>query len=129
MSDPDPTTVNPRPEFSRTATGENGQAIQLGTDGSLATNNYPFGGGFDFDGAAYPYEIDASAESIALFQEIYLTESADIEMELLLDVGDTITIPLAGSIGSWDGFEVETITFRDPNNTAARVAGGWAGES
>jgi len=32
-------------------------------------------------------------------------------------------------VGSWDGFEVDTVTFEDPEGTGASLKGGWAGEA
>jgi hypothetical protein len=125
----DPTEITPRPEFSRTVTGDQGSAVRTAEDGSIATDNYPYGGGFDFDGSAYPYTIDTANTQAATFQEIYLTDADDIDMTIKTALGDTFTIPIKGTIGSWDGFEIDTVTFEDPNGTAAALSGGWAGEA
>jgi len=124
----DPTEIRPAPELSRTVTGSKGSAVRTAEDGSIATNNYPYGDGFDFDGFAYPYTVDTSESAATTIQELYFTKTGDIDMVITTELGDTIRIPLSETTGSWDGFEIGSVKFEDPNGTNASLKGGWAGE-
>jgi hypothetical protein len=129
MANPNPTEIRPAPELSRTVTGDRGSAIRTSEDGSIATDNYAYGDGFEHDGAAYPYTIKAANTPADTLQEIYLTNAGDIDMEITTALGDTFTIRLDGTIGTWSSYEIEEVAFRDPRGTAAPLYGGWAGEA
>ncbi|RDZ65875.1 hypothetical protein C5B90_05865 [Haloferax sp. Atlit-12N] len=110
-------------QFSQEVRGSGG-TLATSTQGTVETDNYAHGDGFDFDGSAYPYTLNP-AETI---QELVLTKTGNIDMEVTTTGGDTFTIPLAGNVGSFDKWEIDTVTFRDPDATASTLAGGWAGE-
>lgn len=111
-------------QFSQPVRGSGGEPIQTTPSGSIQTDNYQAGDGFDYDGSAYPYTLNP-AETI---QELYLTEAGDVTATITTIQGDTFNLPLVGSIGSFEGWEIDTVEFTDPNGTAARLAGGWAGD-
>jgi len=114
----------PAEEFSTPVRGSGGQPVATTTNGTVQTDNYQAGDAFDFDGSAYPYVLNP-AETI---QELAITASDDIVAHITTIQGDVFDLPLAGTVGSWEGWEIDEVEFRDPNGTAARVAGGWAGE-
>jgi hypothetical protein len=96
-----------------------------GITDSIETNNYDDGGAFDHDGSAYPYTVDPGGPTI---QELIITTNEDIIAEITTETGTVIPLPLAGSGGSFDFWNIDLVEFQDPNATGARVAGGWAGE-
>lgn len=104
--------------------GGGGHPIQTTTTGTVQTDNYDYGDAFDYDGSAYPYTIDPAAT----IQELVITDAGGIDAEITTEQGDTFTLPLAATVGSWEGWEIDIVTFRDPAGTTARIAGGWAGE-
>jgi hypothetical protein len=98
--------------------------LTTSTVGSIETDNYTLGDGFDFDGGSYPYSVDPTAT----IQELVITTAGNVEAEITTDGGSTFTLPLAGGSGAFDKWSIASVTFRDPENTGARLAGGWAGE-
>jgi phage baseplate assembly protein gpV len=111
-------------QFSQVVAGSNGGPVATSTQGTVQTDNYGNGDAFDYDGSAYPYSIDP-AETI---QELTITAAGDIIVRITTVDGDTFDLPLAGSVGVWDKWSIDSVEFRDPNGTTARIAGGWAGE-
>lgn len=114
----------PAEQFSTPMRGSSGGVLATTAAGTMQTNNYGAGAGFDHDGSAYPYALNP-AETI---QELLITESADVVARITTIQGDTFDLPLAGAVGSFEGWEIDQVEFRDPNGTAARIAGGWSGE-
>ncbi|WP_410765790.1 hypothetical protein [Haloferax sp. DFSO60] len=110
-------------QFSQEVRGSGG-ILATSTQGTVETDNYAHGDAFDFDGSAYPYSLNP-AETI---QELIITTAGDIVAHITTTGGDTFDFPLAGSVVAVDKWEIDTVEFRDPNGTAARLAGGWAGE-
>lgn len=110
-------------EFSQTVRGSGG-TLRTNASGVMETDNYPNGAAFDNDGSAYPYSLNP-AETI---QELNITSAGDIVARITTTGGDTFDLALAGTTASFDKWEIDSIEFRDPNATGARIAGGWAGE-
>lgn len=129
MGDIDDPTLRAAPELSRTVTGSQGTAVRTTEDGSIATDNYPFGGSFAYDGSTYPYTLDtANLTDPDILQAVTFTEAGDVDMEVTTTLGDTFTVRLAGTVGEWSNWEVESVTFKDPRGTAAPLYGSWSGE-
>lgn len=114
----------PAEQFSTPMRGSSGGTLATTSAGTMKTDNYGGGDGFDFDGSGYPYTLNP-AETI---QELLVTESADVVARITTIQGDTFDLPLVGAVGSFEGWEIDSVEFRDPNGTAARIAGGWSGE-
>ncbi|RYJ12748.1 hypothetical protein ELS19_01360 [Halogeometricum borinquense] len=110
-------------QFSQTVRGTGG-TLSTNATGTVETDNYPNGDGFDYDGSAYPYTLNP-AETI---QELIITIAGDVNMEITTTGGDTFSVPLAGGTGAFEKWEIDSVTFRDPAGTTARLGGGWAGE-
>lgn len=89
----------------------------------VETNAYVDGQAIDEDGSAYPYTVDP-AWSI---QEINLTDVGDVVAEITTVGGSTFDVPLESRIGSYDHWVVDSITFKDPNNTGHALKGAVAG--
>ena len=113
-------------QFSAPVRGAAGQPLATTTAGSIQTDNYPSGGGFDYDGTAYPYVIEAT--SVNAIQEVMLTEAGNIEMEVDTVQGENFSVPLKSTVGRWQIWEIQTVTFSDPDGTGAELAGAWGGE-
>ncbi|WP_336359052.1 hypothetical protein [Haloarcula sp. CGMCC 1.6347] len=111
-------------QFSQAVRGSSAQPVSVGQTGSLETNDYDNGSGFEHDGTNYPYS-ENPAETI---HELILTEAGDIDMEITTVGGDTFTVRLSGSTGVFNRWNIDEVTFKDPRGTAAPVFGGWAGE-
>jgi hypothetical protein len=111
-------------QHSTAVRGSSAEPVSVGQTGSIETNDYDHGDGFDFSGDSSPYNINP-AETIA---EIIITGSGDVVMDVITIGGDTVPLPLNGGTGSFDRWNVDKIVFRDPNGTNAAVSGGWAGE-
>lgn len=111
-------------QFSVPVRGAGAEPLATTTNGTVQTDNYQAGEAFDFDGSAYPYSLNP-AETI---QELLITDAADVIARITTIQGDTFDFPLAGTTGSFEGWEIDSVEFRDPNTTTARVSGGWAGE-
>jgi len=103
--------------------GSNG-TLSTTTDGTVQTDNYTSAAGFDFDGSNYPYSVNPSNFDI---QEVVITTAGDIDLQFDT-VNGTVTVPLAGGVGSFDKLTAQSITFRDPNATGARIGGLVVGE-
>lgn len=114
----------PSEQFSQAVRGAGAQPLATTTNGTVQTDNYEAGAAYDFDGSAYPYQVNP-AETI---QELLVTRSADVVARITTIQGDTFDFELAGTTGSFEGWEIDQIEFQDPNGTAARISGGWAGE-
>jgi hypothetical protein len=104
--------------------GTGGEPIRTNAGGVLEVDNYGDGGAFDHDGSAYPYTLDPEQT----IQELIITTAGDIVARITTVEQDTFDLPLAGARGAFDKWEIESVEFRDPNATASRIAGGWAGE-
>ena len=111
-------------QFSTPVRGASGDAVSVAASGTIETDNYEHGDAFDFDGSAYPYEINPAA----VIEEIVITTAGDVVAEITTVGGDTVPLALAGGSGAFDKWSTDKITFRDPNGTGSRIAGGWAGE-
>lgn len=111
-------------QFSQAVRGSAGDPVGVSQQGSLETNDYDEGDGFDFDGSAYPYTINPSE----VIHELVITSADNIDAEITTVSGTTFTLPLASSTGAFDRWNIDKVVFKDPNATTARIAGGWAGE-
>ncbi|MBV0903917.1 hypothetical protein [Haloarcula salina] len=111
-------------QFSQAVRGSSAEPVNVGQTGSIETNDYDNGDGFQHDGSSYPY----SHNPAGTIQELILTEAGDIDMEVTTVGGDTFSLRLAGSTGVFNRWNIDSVTFRDPRGTAAPVYGGWAGE-
>jgi hypothetical protein len=100
--------------------GSNERAVSVSTN--VQTDTYTRGD--DFDTSTYPFTISPQ-ETI---QELLISIlAAEIEIELTTTDGDIITIPVSGP-STIDTYKIDSVTFNDPQNNVARVAGAWAGE-
>jgi hypothetical protein len=103
--------------------GSNG-TLSTTTDGTVQTDNYNSAAGFDFDGSSYPYSVNPSNFDI---QELVVTTAGDIDVEFDT-VNGTVTVPLAGGVGSFDKLTAQSVTFKDPRATDSRIGGLVVGE-
>jgi hypothetical protein len=90
----------------------------------VTTDSYEYGDGFDYDGSGYPHTVDPERT----IQELLITEAGDIVATITTTSGDTFDFSLAGKEGAFNTWQIDSITFKDPNGTTARLAGGWSGE-
>lgn len=89
-----------------------------------ASTSYPQGDALVVDGSAYPYTLDP-AEQI---QELLIhSVGAEIDAEITTTGGSTFTIPVDGP-AVFNRWEIDSVTFSDPNGTSAQLAASWAGE-
>lgn len=114
----------PTEPFFRGVRGGSGTPISTSTTGVIETNNYTQGTGIDVDGTAYPYTFNPSWD----VQFIHVTEAGSIDVEVTTTDGDTFQYPLAGGTGVIDWWEVDSVTFRDPNGTAASLKAALGGD-
>lgn len=114
----------PSEQFSQPVSGGGGTPVATSTAGTVETDNYPNGDAFEDDGSGYPVAVNP-ADTI---QELTITTAGDVYARITTTGGDTFDLALAGSIGVWDKWEIDSVEFRDPKGTGARIAGGWAGE-
>jgi hypothetical protein len=114
----------PSEQFSQAVRGSGAEPISTNTNGTVQTDNYQNGGTFEYDGSAYPYSLNP-AETI---QQLSFTESGGVYARITTIQGETFDLALNGTVGSWEGWEIDSVEFRDPDATAAALAGGWAGE-
>lgn len=110
-------------EFSQSVRGSGAQPIQTTATSSLVTNNYDNGGSFSI--TSYPHTIDPT-DSI---EELIIMETGnDITLDVTTSQGNTITgIPLRGVSAAITAWDIDSITFNDPNGTGAGTYGAWAG--
>jgi hypothetical protein len=59
---------------------------------------------------------------------LLITRSADVVAHITTIQGDEFSFPLAGTLGSFEGWEIDSVEFLDPDGTGAAISGGWAGE-
>lgn len=111
-------------QFAQKVRGSSAEPVSVGQTGSLETNDYDHGDGFDFDGSAYPYSVNP-AETI---HELLLTEAGDIDATITTVGGDTFSVRMRGSTAAFDRWNIDEVTFQDPRGTASPVSGAWAGE-
>lgn len=116
----------PSEQFSQAVRGTGGTPVQTTAAGSIQTDNYPAGDGFEYDGSDYPYSF--SATDIDAIQELLFTEAGDIDMEIETVQGDTFSVRLANTVGRWQSWEIQSVTFSDPRGTGAELYGAWGGE-
>jgi len=116
----------PSEQFSQAVRGGGGRPIQTTAAGSIQTDNYPSGDGFAFDGSGYPYTVEAS--DVDAIQDLLLTEAGDIDMEVETIQGETFSVRLADTVGRWQIWEIQKLTFSDPRGTGAPLYGAWGGE-
>ena len=116
----------PSEEFSTAVRGSGGQPIQTTASGHVQTDNYDYGDGFDFDGTNYPYTVQTDR----IIQSLILTHVAEpTTMTVETIHGDVFDVYVPdGLTGSFSDWEIEAVTFYDPDGTGGRISGGWAGE-
>lgn len=105
-----------RPQFTMPV--QNSQGNELDT-----STTYPNGGDFNKAGGTYPYTLNP-AETI---QELVVTKVGDIEMDITTTGGQVVTVDL-DSPAVFNRWEIDSVDFRDPNNTSAQLAASWAGK-
>lgn len=113
-------------QFSAPVRGSGGPPLSTTAAGSIQTDNYPAGGGFEFDGSSYPYTIEAT--DVNAIQELMLTEAGDVDMTIETVQGDSFTVRVADTVGRWQIWEIQSVTFSDPRDTSASLFGAWGGE-
>jgi len=111
-------------QFSQAVRGSSAEPVGVSQVGSLETNDYDHGGGFADDGNNYPVEVNPAR----VISELIVTAAGDIDMEITTVEGEIFTVQLAGSTGVFNRWNINSVVFRDPRSTNARLAGGWAGE-
>jgi len=111
-------------QFSQAVRGSSAEPVSVGQTGSLETNDYDHGDGFDLDGSAYPYTVNP-AETI---HELIFIEVDDIDATITTVGGDTFSVRMRGSTGAFDRWNIDKVVLEDPRATAAPVTGAWAGE-
>jgi hypothetical protein len=100
--------------------GSNERAVTVQT--AVQTDTYERGD--QFDSSSYPITLDP-AETI---QHVLLSVvNAEVAVEITTTDGDVVTLPI-DTRSSIDSYTAEKVVIRDPNNSGARTAGGWAGE-
>lgn len=114
----------PSEQFSQAVRGSSAEPVGVAQTGSLETNDYDVGAAFDFDGSAYPYSINPAE----VIHELLVTQAGDIDAEITTVGGSTFALRLAGATGTFDRWNIDSVTFRDPRATGAALSGGWAGE-
>ena len=112
-------------QFSTPVRGSGGQPIQTSAAGSIETDNYDFGDGFDFDVGDFP----ATVEDSRTIQSLIFTHVAvPITMTVETIHGEQFTVFVPdGLTGSFSDWEIDRVTL-EPTGDEGRVAGGWAGE-
>lgn len=96
------------------------QAIQDSVD----TNHYQNGNAGDEDGSAYPYTISPAETVKELGVQIV---EAEIVATITTTSGRQFDVPFASET-VWNRWDIESVEFRDPDGTNARVVWWWAGE-
>jgi hypothetical protein len=114
----------PSEQFSQAVRGSSAEPVGVAQTGSLETNDYDYGDGFDFDGSAYPYSLNPAR----VIHELIVTQAGDIQAEIITTGGDNIPLRLAGATGTFDRWNIDKVVFSDPRGTGAALSGGWAGE-
>lgn len=115
----------PGPEFTQLVGGGDGAPISTNASGTIETDNYTEGAGFDFDGSLYPYTINPVGQTI---QVLHFTDVGAIDMEVTTISGTVFSYPLGGGVGVIDWWEIDSVTFTDPDATGAALGGAWGGE-
>jgi hypothetical protein len=110
-------------QFSQTVRGTGG-TLATNTSGTVETDNYAHGGSVSDGAPTYPVSMNPAAT----IQELNIIEAGDVEAEITTTGGDTFTLRLYGGAGSFDKWEIDSVTFRDPRGTGAALVVGWAGE-
>lgn len=115
-------------EYARPVRGSGGRPIQTSSASAIETNNYKNGGGINLNpantGESYPLTIDPAFD----IEVLHITGSGDIEAEITTVSGNIFTIPLNGGTGVIDWFSMDSITFKDPNATGAKLKGSYGGD-
>lgn len=110
-------------EFSQAVRGSSAEPVSVGQTGSLETNDYDNGAGFDSDGSTYPLEVNPAE----VIHELVITTAPEDGVATITTVGgDTFDLALAGGSGSFDRWNIDSVTF--DSESGGRIAGGWAGE-
>lgn len=99
--------------------GSNERAVNVSTN--VKTGSYPRGA--DFDTSAYPVELTPEETIQQLLLSIV---GGEIAVEITTTDGDIVTVPVNNK-STIDSYDMESVTLKDPNGTAPRVAGAWAG--
>lgn len=117
------------PEFLQQVGGGSGKPLATNATGTVETDNYTVGDAFVCGNGtnAYPFEVNPAE----VIQEFGITETgADIRLDIVTKSGDVMSnIQLRGSLPVLDTIEIDSLTFRDPNNTGAPTFGFWVGEA
>jgi hypothetical protein len=111
-------------QHSQAVRGSSAEPVSVGQTGSLETNDYDHGAGFDHDGTSYPYDVNPAR----VIHELILTQAGDVDAEITTTGGDSFTLRLRGATGTFDRWNIDAVTFSDPRGTGAALSGGWAGE-
>ena len=112
-------------EFAQAVRGSGAEPISTTAASAFEIDKYREGAVFDFDGSAYDYSVDPT-ETI---QELLITVAPSSELDITTRSGTTIEgFPLNGATLALNTIEIDSVTFKDPNSTTARVAGMWVGE-
>lgn len=110
-------------QFSQAVRGSSAEPVSVGQTGSLETNDYDNGDGFDASGGELPKSVNP-AETI---HELTFTVTPDDGVATITTVsGDTFDLPLAGGTGSFNRWNIDKVVLKSPGG--GRIAGGWAGE-
>lgn len=117
-----------RKEFTRAVGGSGQGPVSTSQAGAFETDNYEAGGSFTAGNGTnpYPHLVDPAA----LIQELTITETGtDIRADITTADGTVIEdIHLRGAALAENYISIDSVKFRDPNNTGASTFGFWAGE-
>jgi hypothetical protein len=111
-------------QFSQAVRGSGGQPIATSAIGSIDTNDYGSGGGYDEDGSSYPYSLNPAETIKELGFQIV---DAEILVTITTVEGDVVEIPVA-SPSTYDRWDIDSVEITDPNGNTPRIAYWWAGE-
>lgn len=114
-------TVRVVPDLSIEGSNERNVAVQASVD----SGRYPEGDSFDTgSGDSFPIDFDPAA----VVKTINLTiVEGEVEIEVTTSANETVTLPVDSKTSLTD-YVIDSFKISDPNGTAPRVAGGWAGE-
>lgn len=116
------------PEFTRQVGGQAGATVGQSNAGALETDNYREGGTVEIGNGTntYPHTVDPSE----LIEELVITETGtEIRADMTTSSGTTLNgVPLRGATLASNFLELDSVTFKDPNDTGAATFGFWAGE-
>jgi hypothetical protein len=111
-------------QFNQSVTGQAGMPVQTAPNGTIQTDNYETATAFDKDGSSYNYSFNPSFT----VQELVLTQSGDVDAEITTTSGDTFVLRTHGTTLTLDTVSIDSIVFKDPRGTSARLTGVIIGE-